>query len=50
MEKVAGNREHERPVVIPLIVGIVVVSVHPSTSAEAVGVEHVRIANGVSNI
>ena len=39
-----GKREHERPVVIPLVVRVVPIAVHPLTVVIPIGVEHVRVA------
>src|SRR3989344_4622845 len=45
-EENCGDGERERPIVVPLIVGIVEVGLDPSTVVVAVRVEHVRVAVG----
>ena len=45
-EESCGNGKRERPVVIPLIVGLVPIGVNPLTVIVAVRVEHVRVAVG----
>ncbi len=45
-EESFGHEERERPIVIPLVVGIVPVGVDPTTIVVAIRVEHARAAVG----
>ncbi len=45
-EESCGDGERERPIVVPLIVGVVPIGVDPLTVIVAVRIEHVRVAVG----
>ena len=49
-EESCGDREHERPAVIPLIARLIPVGIDQLTFVIAIGIEHVRVAIGVGNV